>query len=82
MAKEELTELQKKDLQHLRIVKEFEDKTSKGSIIIDDVSSETFLEFAALTRKYFGGKRGASFAALTQMFLAEKQKQKSMGDQD
>ncbi len=82
MAKEKLTEIQIKDLKAFRVLKEFEDGNSKGSIIIDEISSKTFLEFAQLTRDYFGGKRGTSFAALVQMFLAEKNKQKAMGQSE
>jgi len=74
----ELTEIQKKDLKAFRVLKEFEDGNSKGSIIIDEISLKTFIEFAQLSRDYFGGKRGNAFAGLTQLFLAEKSRQKAL----
>ena len=74
----ELTEIQKKDLKAFRVLKEFEDGNSKGSIIIDEISLKTFIEFAQLSRDYFGGKRGNALAGLTQLFLAEKSRQKAM----
>ena len=78
MVKTELTDIQKRDLKALRIQQDFEDGNSKGSCIIDEVSSTTFLEFSELSRKYFGGKRGAALAGLVQIFLAEKSKQKAL----
>lgn len=78
---EELTELQKKDLVRLRVKKEFEDGNSKGTILIDEVSGKTFLEFRESSRKYAGNKDGAMFTCLVQMFLAEKTKQKILEDE-
>ena len=76
--KEKLSDIQKKDLEGFRVKQTFADNNSKGTFIIDDVSDETYLEYQMISRKYFGGKRGATLAALVQMFLAEKLKQKEV----
>ena len=71
----ELTEIQKKDSERFRVKQEFPDGNKKGSMIIDEVSLELFLEFRDISRKYAGNKDGATFTCLVQMFLAEKNKQ-------
>jgi len=75
MEKEKLNEIQKKDLERLRVQKEFEDGSTKGSIIIDDISGKTFIEFREISRTWFGNKDGSTFAAMVQLFLAEKYRQ-------
>ena len=76
----ELTEIQKKDSERFRIKQEFPDGNSKGSIIIDEVSLKTFLEFRQASRDYYGNKDGAAFSSMLQLFLAEKSRQKAMGE--
>lgn len=71
----ELTDIEKKDMNRLRIQQDFEDGNAKGSFVIDEVSKDTFLEFRDMSRKYFGNKDGASFAAMVQIFKIEKSKQ-------
>ena len=77
-----LTKLEEQDLKRLRIKKEFDDGNAKGTILIDEVSSKTFLEFRDITRSYFGNKDGPSFAGLVQLFLAEKSRQKVMKEKE
>lgn len=78
----DLTEIQKKDMNSFRVLKEFDDGNSKGSIIIDEVSLKAFLEFAQLSRDYFGGKRGNALAGLIQLFLAEKSRQQALENKE
>ena len=76
MGKEEEEAMKKKDLERFRVKQEFGDGNSKGSIIIDEVSEVTFLEFRTISRKYFGNKDSSAFSAILQLFLAEKSRQK------
>jgi hypothetical protein len=71
-----LSEKQKLDvIKRWRCVKDFEDGTAVGTILLDNVSVATFNEFRSISKKYFGNSDGPCLAGLVQLFSAEKTKQ-------
>jgi len=61
-----------------RLLKIFEDKSSKGILIIDNISSDTFTKFKDVSRCYFKGSAGKTLEKILNLFLLEKEKEKLM----
>lgn len=79
---EGLTDAQRNEIiKRWRLVKDFQDGTAVGRIIVDNLSVAAFNEFREISRKYFGNSDGPCLAALTQIFKIEKRKQQLLETQ-
>jgi len=74
MKDKELTEIEKKDLERMRIKKRFEDGRASGSVLIDEFSLQSFLDLRKIARKYFNNRDGPAVSAMIQMFKADELK--------
>ena len=70
---EGLNERQKQDIiRRWRCVKDFEDGNAVGTVLLNNVSIKTHLDFREISRTYFGNTDGAALAGLVNIFLMIK----------
>jgi len=69
-----LSPQERKDIEHRwRLVKEWEDEgVGVGTVLLNNVSADTFIEFRKISRRWFGNSDGPCLAGLVNNFLAFK----------